>query len=86
MLAGLQSCGFSGRELVTDGAKFPEPETSAGRGEVGNHGDSFGGWEQSSRSIMALRHPNLSTKDLIWLLNHDSIIPREVLGGVGDLL
>jgi hypothetical protein len=35
---------------------------------------------------MALRHPNLSIKDIIWLLNHDSIIPREVLGGVGDLL
>ena len=61
--------------------RFPEPETSAG---VRNR-DDFGGWEQSSRSIMALRHPNLSIKDLMWLLNHDSIIPREVLGGVGDL-
>jgi hypothetical protein len=33
---------------------------------------------------MGLRHPNLSIKDIIWLLNHDSIIAREVMGGVGD--
>jgi hypothetical protein len=38
------------------------------------------------QELMGLRHPNLSIKDIIWLLNHDSIIPREVLGGVGDLL
>jgi hypothetical protein len=66
-------------------ARCFRPELSAGRGEVRNRGD-FGGWKQSTRTIMALRHPNLSIEDLIWLLNHDSIIPREVLGGVGDLL
>jgi hypothetical protein len=63
----------------------PEPSAGTGRGEVRNCGD-FGGWKQSSGTIMALRHPNLSIKDIIWLLNHDSIIPREVLGGVGELL
>jgi hypothetical protein len=38
------------------------------------------------QELMGLHHPILSIKDIIWLLNHDSIIPREVLGGVGDLL
>ena len=66
--------------------RFPEPETSAGRGEVKPR--RFFWWLGADLSLFlkALRHPNLSTKDLIWLLNHDSIIPREVSGGVGDLL
>jgi hypothetical protein len=65
-------------------SRFPEPETSAGRGEVRTAVILVAG--SRARELMALRHPNLSIKDIIWLLNHDSIIPREVLGGVGDLL